>query len=104
MQNMINMFKMEYVNRRIRTYTDKDYVSIRQYKLKGFQMGNVQGIYPWVGTLVMGNLMGRRFWVGRGCFFLGGTGGEEKASGHSHQGRSMDDTRFQTVPFCYIIC
>jgi hypothetical protein len=30
------------------------------------------GIYPWVSTLVMGNVMGRRCWVGRGCFFLGG--------------------------------
>jgi hypothetical protein len=29
----------------------------------GFQMGTDQGIYPWVDTLVMGNLMGRRFWV-----------------------------------------
>ena len=36
------------------------------------RMGTDQGIYPWVSTLVMGNLMGRRFWVGRGCFFLGG--------------------------------
>jgi hypothetical protein len=35
------------------------------------RMGTAQGIYPWVSTLVMGNLMGRRFWVGRGCFFLG---------------------------------
>jgi hypothetical protein len=38
-------------------------------------MGTVQGIYPWVSTLVMGSLMGRRFWVGRGCFFLGGVVG-----------------------------
>jgi hypothetical protein len=37
-------------------------------------MGTDQGIYPWVSTLVMGNLMGRRFWVGRGCFCLGGQG------------------------------
>ncbi len=44
-------------------------------------MGNTQGIYPWVGTLVMGNLMGRRFWVGRGCFFLGGRGGKRKRQG-----------------------
>ena len=35
----------------------------------GFQMGTAQGIYPWVITLVMGNLMGRRFWVGSACFF-----------------------------------
>ncbi len=69
----------------------------------GFQMGTAQGIYPWVGTLVMGNLMGRRVWVGRGCFFLGGGGGEEKASGHGQQGRSLDDVCFQTAPFCYIL-
>ncbi len=67
-----------------------------------FQMGTVQGIYPWVSTLVMGNLMVRRFWVGRGCF-LRGLGGEEKVSGHGQQGRSLDDTRFQTDPFCYIL-
>jgi hypothetical protein len=47
----------------------------------GFQMGTDQGIYPWVGTLVMGNLMGRRFWVGRGCFFLEGRGGKRKRQG-----------------------
>jgi hypothetical protein len=35
-------------------------------------MGTDQGIYPWVNTLVMENLMDRRFRVGRGCFFLGG--------------------------------
>ncbi len=35
--------------------------------------------------------------------FLGGVGGEEKAPGHGHQGRSLDDTRFQTDPFCYIL-
>ncbi len=37
-------------------------------------MGTDYGIYPWVGTLVMGNLMERRFWVGCGWFFLGGPG------------------------------
>jgi hypothetical protein len=36
-------------------------------------------------------------------FFLGGAGGEEKASGHGQQGRSLDDARFQTDPFCYIL-
>ncbi len=45
----------------------------------GFQMGTDQGIYPWVSTLVMGNLMGRRFWVGRGCFSWGGGGGRESS-------------------------
>jgi hypothetical protein len=44
-------------------------------------MGTDQGIYPWVGTVVMGNLMGRLFWVGRGCFFLGGRGGKRKSQG-----------------------
>jgi hypothetical protein len=29
--------------------------------------------------------------------------GEEKASGHGQQGRSLDDTRFQTNPFCYVL-
>ena len=43
----------------------------------GFQMGTAQGIYPWVITLVMGNLMGRRFWVGRGCFSWGDGEGRE---------------------------
>ncbi len=28
---------------------------------------------------------------------------EEKAPGHGQQGRSLDDTRFQTVPFCFIL-
>jgi hypothetical protein len=79
-------------------------------------MGTDQGIYPWVVTLVMGNLMVRPFWVGRGCLstvissFItssplaqgkfssdnkthkpGGEGGEEKSSGHGQQGRSLDD-------------
>jgi hypothetical protein len=44
--------------------------------------------------------MGRHFWVGCG-FFLGGTGGQEKASGHGQQGRSLDDERFQIAAFCY---
>jgi hypothetical protein len=29
--------------------------------------------------------------------------GEEKASGHGQQGRSLDDMRFQTTPFCFIL-
>ncbi len=44
------------------------------------RMGTVYGIYPWVGALVMGNLMGRFFWVGCGWFFWVGRGGEEKGS------------------------
>ncbi len=69
-------------------------------------MRTAQGIYPWVITLVMGNLMGRRFWVERGYwtdFFLGGVGGEEEVPGHGQQDRSLDDARFQTAPFCYIL-
>ena len=45
-------------------------------------MGTTYGIYPWV-ALVMGNLMGRRFWVGCGWFFFGvGPGGKEEAPGY----------------------
>ncbi len=36
-------------------------------------------------------------------FFLGGAGGGEKAPGYGQQGRSLDDVRFQTTPFCYIL-
>ena len=32
-----------------------------------------------------------------------GAGGEGKASGHGQKRRSLDDTHFQTVPFCYIL-
>jgi hypothetical protein len=46
------------------------------------RMETVYGIYPWVGGLVMGNFMGRRFWVGCRCFFWEGRVGEEKESGH----------------------
>jgi hypothetical protein len=60
------------------------------------------GIYPWGSTLVMEDLMGRHF-LGGLLIFLWGTGGEEKAPGHGQQGRSLDDTRFQTVPFCFIL-
>ncbi len=35
--------------------------------------------------------------------FLGGSGGEEKAPGHGQQGRSLDDARFQTAPFFFVI-
>jgi hypothetical protein len=40
-----------------------------------------------------------RTWI----FFLGGTGGGETVTGHGQQGRSLDDVRFQTAPFCYIL-
>jgi len=59
------------------------------------RMGTTYGVYPWVRVLVMGNLMLRRFgWVVDG-FFLGGRGGEEKASWHDQQGEfSLDDALF----------
>ncbi len=55
------------------------------------------------GALVMGKLMGRHFLGGLLIFFLGGTGREEKESGHGQQGRSLDDVRFQTDPFLFYI-
>jgi hypothetical protein len=59
------------------------------------RMGTDYGIYSWVSALVMGILMGRRFWVGCGLFFWTGRGGEEKASGHVQQGWfSLDDALF----------
>jgi hypothetical protein len=37
-------------------------------------------------------------------FFWTGRGGEEKVTGHVQQGRfSLDDERFKTVPFFYVI-
>ena len=43
-------------------------------------------------TLVMGNLMGRRFWVGRGCFFLGGRGrGRGSVRASTAESFSQDD-------------
>ncbi len=61
------------------------------------------GIYPWVSALVMGKFDGETFFGWVVDFFLGGAGGEEKESGHDQQGRSLDDTRFQTVPFCFTL-
>ncbi len=54
--------------------------------------GLTYGIYPWGSALVMGKFDGATF-----------LGGEEKASGHGQQGRSLDDARFQTAPFCFIL-
>jgi hypothetical protein len=49
---------------------------------RGLDMSSLDGVSTrWVGTLVMGNLMGRRSWVGRGCFSLGGRGGKRKNQG-----------------------
>ena len=64
------------------------------------------GIYVWISTLVIGDLMGSRFWVGCGFFSWGDGGGEEEASGHVLMSRfSQDYARFQTAPFfmLYII-
>jgi hypothetical protein len=69
----------------------------------GFQMGTAQGIYPWVSTLVMGNLMGRRFWVGRGCFFLGGVGeGRRNSRARTAETFSQDDASSKQ-PWVYVI-
>jgi hypothetical protein len=65
--------------------------------------GLAYGIYPWVSTLVMGNLMGKRFWVGRGCFFLGGGGGEEELQGTTAETFSQDDTSSKQSCLCYIL-
>jgi hypothetical protein len=54
----------------------------------------VLGVNPCAGV--------RCTWIPDGdC--LGGTGGEEKAPVHGQEGRSLDDARFQTAPFCYIL-
>ena len=67
------------------------------------RMGTVQGIYPWVSTLVMGNLMGRRFWVGRGCFFLGGAGeGKRNSRARAVETFSQDDASSKQ-PWVYVI-
>ena len=66
-------------------------------------MGTDQGIYPWVITLVMGNLMGRRFWVGRGCFFLGGAGeGKRNSRARNAETFSQDDASSKQ-PWVYVI-
>jgi hypothetical protein len=59
------------------------------------------GIYPWVSTLVM-EIEGRRFWVERGCFFLGG-GGEGKRNSRARLPRRF--RRTTRVPNCpvYVI-
>jgi hypothetical protein len=51
-----------------------------------------------------GRFDGETFLGGLLIFFLGGRGDKrKKAQGHGKQGRSLDDARFQTVPFCYIL-
>jgi hypothetical protein len=62
-----------------------------------------QGIYPWVSALVMGNLMGRRFWVGRGCFFLGGEGKGKRNSRESIVETFSQDDTSSKQPCVYVI-
>jgi hypothetical protein len=69
----------------------------------GFQMGTDQGIYPWVSTLVMANLMGRRFWVGRGCFFLGGAGEGKRNSRERPASTFAKDDASSKQPWVYVI-
>jgi hypothetical protein len=71
----------------------------------GSRMGSDQGIYPWVSTLVMGSLMGRRFWVGRVCFFSGwGGGGKWNSSDRKAQTFFAGRLEFQTaLGVCYIL-
>jgi hypothetical protein len=57
----------------------------------GSRMGTAHGIYPWVSALVMGNLMGRHFWVVCGCSSSGDGWGREsdrpRSSGSVFTGR-----------------
>jgi hypothetical protein len=68
-------------------------------------MGTAQGIYPWVNTLVMGNVMERRFWVERGCFCFWG-GEETELQGEHYWDVFRRTTRVPNSPGCmlYIIC
>jgi hypothetical protein len=68
----------------------------------GSWMGTVHGIYPWVSALVMRNLMGRHFWVGCGCFFLGGRGRGRGTPGHVMSSRFRKTTRVPNNPV-YVI-
>jgi hypothetical protein len=66
--------------------------------------GFAYGIYVWISTLVMGNLMGRRFWVGCGFFSWGGGRGEEETPGHVLLSRFRRTTRVSKQSFlCYIL-
>ena len=69
----------------------------------GSRMGTAHGIYPWVGALVMGNLMGRHFWVGCGCFFLGGLGRGRGTPGHDCRDVFAGRREFQTARFMFIL-
>jgi hypothetical protein len=63
-----------------------------------FIINNISTYWWW------GGLEGESCWVGCGWVSWVGRGGEERASGHVQQGRfSLDDTRFQTETFFYVI-
>jgi hypothetical protein len=57
--------------------------------------GLAYGIYPWVSTLVMGDLMGRHFWVGCWFFSWWGGGGEEELQDTTSEAFSQDDTSWK---------
>ena len=68
-------------------------------------LGFADGDCPWnlsLGVLVMGNLMGRHFWVDCGCFFLGTGGGEEELQGATVEAFSQDDASSKQ-PCFYVI-
>jgi hypothetical protein len=66
---------------------------------------SAHGIYPWDSALLRRSLDGEAFWVGCGCFFLGGAGEGKK----THQGKYCrvvftGDVRVEQSHFlCYIL-
>ena len=70
-------------------------------------LGFADGDCPWnlsLGALVMGNLMGRHFWVGCGCFFLEGWGRGRGTPGYDCRDVFAGRREFQTALFlCYIL-
>ena len=70
-------------------------------------LGFADGDCPWnlsLGALVMGNLMGRHFWVGCGSFFLGGEGEGKRNSRARLSRRFRRTTRVPNSPvLCYIL-
>ena len=65
------------------------------------EWGLAYGIYPGVSTLVM-EIEGRRFWVERGCFFLGGAGEGKRNSRARLPRRFRRTTRVPNSPV-YVI-
>jgi hypothetical protein len=61
------------------------------------EWGIAYGNYPWVSTLVM-ETEGRRFWVERGCFFLGGVGEGKRNSRARLPRRFRRTTRVPNIP------